>query len=68
MGRREGEGRESDGRGQRLGCDLWPVSRTLLCNVSGCVFVGGVCVCVCACVCACVCVCGCVCVCVLIRE
>ena len=50
MGRRGGEGRESDVRGQRLGCDLWPVSRTLLCNVSGCVFVGGVCVCVCVCV------------------
>lgn len=31
-------------RGQRLGCGLCPVSRTLLCGVSGCV---RMCLCVC---------------------
>lgn len=42
MGRRERRGRVDDVRGQSLGYDLWPASRTLLCSVTGCV-----CVCVC---------------------
>lgn len=43
QGRRRG--RLGDVRGQSLGDDLWPASRTLLCSVSG-----DVCICVRACV------------------